>query len=72
MPSVSNKQAFGAMMSRGKLAPSSGKPVIDEIYGGGGVSRGKPGISSLASGNNRSQGINNAVTGAGYNSKANY
>lgn len=32
LPSVSNKQAFGAMMSRGKAAPNS-KPGIDEIYG---------------------------------------
>ena len=58
------------MMSRGKGAPPS-KSGIEDIYGAGN-SRGKPGVGSLNSGNNRPQQINNSVTGAGYNSKAPY
>ena len=74
LPQVSNKQAYGAMLSRGKQASSGGGDKILSRGGGskgGRASRG-PGVSSL---NNRIPPIgnnNSSVAGAGFNSKSPY
>ena len=76
LPSVSNKQAYGAMMSRGKNAPGSkgANNGLQNIYGAGVGSRsGKPGVGSLNSGSRRPPAmVGSSVAGAGYSSKSPY
>jgi hypothetical protein len=75
LPTISNKQAYGAMMSRGKGGGVSSGHNEEETQsrGTGVISRKGPGISSLK---NRIPPVvannNSSVSGAGFNSQMPY